>query len=129
MVATVVDGDTLRIGRESIRLQGIDAPELLQTCADGWRAGEEARRALVVLVAAGTPHCERLTKDIYGRTVAVCRVNGEDIGGAMVRRGLAWAYTDYSFRYLGDEWLARFEGVGIHAQNCTRPAEWRAHSR
>jgi endonuclease YncB( thermonuclease family) len=123
---TIVDGDTLRIGRESIRLQGIDAPELRQTCADGWHAGDAARRALAGLVAAGAPQCERVTTDRYGRTVAICRVNGEDIGAAMVRRGMAWAYSTYSWRYLSDEWLAWFEGAGVHARHCASPSAWRA---
>ena len=72
----VVDGDTFRIGRETIRLEGIDAPELRQACADGWQAGEAAREALADLLWAGRPTCERVTTDRYGRTVAVCRVDG-----------------------------------------------------
>ena len=41
--ATVIDGDTLRIGATTIRLYGIDAPEKRQTCrsANGtvWHCG------------------------------------------------------------------------------------------
>ena len=126
---TVVDGDTLRIAGEQIRLHGIDAPELQQTCSDGWHAGDAARRALASLVAMGVPHCERVTTDVYGRTVAICRVNGEDIGAAMVRRGLAWAYTAYSWRYWPEEWLAWYEGAGVHAHSCARASAWRADHR
>ncbi|WIM09183.1 thermonuclease family protein [Enhydrobacter sp.] len=121
---TVVDGDTFRIGRESIRVDGIDAPESGQACADGWQAGAAARHALAGLLAAGRPDCERVTTDRYGRTVAICRVNGEDIGAAMVRRGLAW--SAYSVRYLPEEWLARFDGLGVHARKCAWPQDWRA---
>ena len=124
--AAVIDGDTLKLGNERIRLHGIDAPESRQRCTDGWHAGEAARRALAGLVSAGEPSCERVTTDRYGRTVAVCRVNGKDIGGEMVRRGLAWAYTRYSLQYVPEEILARLEGVGVHAQTCTLPADWRA---
>jgi endonuclease YncB( thermonuclease family) len=126
---TVVDGDTLKIAGERIRLHGIDAPELRQTCADGWPAGDAARRALVGLVAAGTPHCDRGTTDRYGRTVAICRVNGDDIGVAMVRQGFAWAYITYSWRYLPEEWLAWFDGAGVHARRCATPPAWRADHR
>ena len=28
----VIDGDSIKIGKESIRLQGIDAPEVKQVC-------------------------------------------------------------------------------------------------
>lgn len=126
---TVIDGDTLKLGNERIRLHGIDAPESQQRCTDGWQAGEAARRALAGLVSTGAPSCERVTTDRYGRTVAVCRVNGKDIGGEMVRRGLAWAYTRYSVRYVPEETLARVERIGVHARTCTQPADWRAQNR
>ena len=127
--ATVFDGDTLKLGSERIRLHGIDAPESQQRCADGWHAGQAVRRALADLVSPGAPRCERVTTDRCGRTVAVCRINGRDIGAAMVRSGHAWAYTQYSWRYVSEKTLARLEGVGVHARTCTQPAEWRAQHR
>ena len=48
--AVIVDGDTLRLGGERIRLKGMDAPELAQSCtgADGrsWPCGQQAKAAL-----------------------------------------------------------------------------------
>jgi endonuclease YncB( thermonuclease family) len=125
-VRSVIDGDTFKAGGTSIRLHGIDAPELAQTC-DGWAAGEAARRALVALVTAGTPQCEYVAKDVYGRTVAICRVNGKDVSEAMVRSGMA--YAAYSHDYLLQEWRAKFDGLGIHARRCASPADWRASHR
>lgn len=124
--ATVVDGDTFKLGRETIRLHGIDAPESQQRCVDGWQAGVTARHALADLLAVGTPRCEKVTTDRHGRTVAICRVDGQDIGATMVRSGNAWAYTTYSLRYIPDEVLARAKRVGVHARTCMRPTEWRA---
>jgi endonuclease YncB( thermonuclease family) len=123
---TVIDGDTLQIGNERMRLHGIDAPESQQRCVDGWQAGQAATRALSGLVSGGAPSCERITTDRYGRTVAICRVNGQDIGAAMVRSGQAWAYIKYSSQYMGEERLAKAERLGVHARACMQPADFRA---
>ena len=52
--AEVTDGDTLRIGATRIRLSGIDAPELAQTCTDQsgreWPCGAEAKAFVIGVV-------------------------------------------------------------------------------
>ena len=45
--ARIIDGDTLDIAGERIRLHGIDAPESRQSCVVGsevWRCGQNRRR-------------------------------------------------------------------------------------
>ena len=58
--ARVVDGDTLEVGGERVRLEGIDAPESAQTCqrSDGkaWSCGKAAAKALERLVAGSEGH-------------------------------------------------------------------------
>ncbi|MDP1961507.1 MAG: thermonuclease family protein [Reyranella sp.] len=104
----------------------MDAPESRQTCADGWPAGRMATAHLAGLMRGRTTTCEYQSKDRYGRSVGVCKADGEDVGEAMVRRGMAFAYLQYSWRYLPQNWLAWYDGVGMHGHDCEKPWEWRA---
>lgn len=89
----VVDGDTLRCGELRIRLWGIDAPER------DTPAGPPSTRALAQIIDGGTITCEHKDIDRYGRTVALCRLNGVDIAAEMVRQGHAKDYPRYSGGY------------------------------
>jgi hypothetical protein len=47
--------------------------------------------------------CEPRTLDRYGRTVAICRADGRDLGADMVADGHAWAFVRYSRDYVEEE--------------------------
>lgn len=73
--ARVVDGDTLIIGGETIRLFGIDAPELDQTCSlDGnaWACGDLAADQLRSITTGLAVSCDGIERDQYERLVATC---------------------------------------------------------
>ncbi|MCB1549489.1 MAG: thermonuclease family protein [Hyphomicrobiaceae bacterium] len=128
--ARVVDGDTIEIDRERIRIHGIDAPESAQTCSHAaggtWRCGDASMRALVQLTTGKTVTCERRGRDLYGRTIAVCRADGADVGGELVRQGLAWAFVRYSRDYVALERAARAARVGLWQAQATPAWEFRA---
>ena len=129
--ATVIDGDTISIGETRIRLEGIDAPESAQTCrrkwAGSWPCGTAATHALAAMLADKPVRCEPRGLDKYGRTLAVCFIDGQDVNARMVREGHAWAFVRYSRSYVQEEALARAGGIGIW-QAETQPAwEFRAH--
>ena len=121
---TVTDGDTLRLGEKRVRLWGIDAPEIHQEC-NGWAAGIEASRTLRELVKGHEVVCENRGYDQYGRMIGLCRVDGLDIQAAMVRAGMAWAFTKYSRDYVQEEAAAKANRLGIHAHACEPAWEWR----
>ncbi len=53
-VASVIDGDTIEVHGQRIRLHGIDAPESRQLCRlDGkpWQCGKDAANALADKIA------------------------------------------------------------------------------
>lgn len=83
-----VDGDTLRCGRERIRLVGIDAPEMRGRCQSETMRANRARDRLAELIAGGF-HIQRTGTDRYRRTLARVTVNGRDVGAVMVQEGLA----------------------------------------
>ena len=126
---TITDGDTLRVNGVTYRLHGIDAPETKQVCDDGWPAGNLATTRLQTLITGRTVVCEKRDQDRYGRTIAICRANGEDLGAILVREGLAWAFVRYSRDYAELEAKAKADQQGIHAHDCQPAWEWRAQQR
>ncbi len=121
----VVDGDSLELDGERIRLDGIDAPELRQSCGPpsaAWACGLKAREALRRAAEAGGVSCRPLDGDRYGRTVAVCRAGEADLGRAMVEAGLAVAT---GLAYAPEEAAARAARRGLWSGPFETPAAWR----
>ena len=130
--ATIVDGDTLRIGSTTIRLYGMDAPETRQTCeraGNSWPCGEESSRKLSQLVGEKMVLCYEIDRDRYGRVVAICRVGDIELGAAMVRSGLALADRQYSIEYIQQETAAKDATRGIWSGDFVAPWDWRRGRR
>ena len=125
----VVDGDTLKVDGVTYRLWGIDAPESGQPCADGWPAGRAATEHLRALIGDRHVTCEPRTLDRYGRTVAICRADGRDLGADMVADGHAWAFIRYSRDYVEEEREAAAVRAGIHGHTCEPAWQWRSERR
>lgn len=126
--AHVIDGDTLRIGEERVRLFGIDAPELAQMCGTV-RCGVQAREWLVRRIAGRPVRCEGESRDQYRRVVAICRIGRHDLARDMVQAGQAVAFRRYSEIYVGDETEARAARRGIWSLRFQLPHEWRRDRR
>ncbi|MFD2676004.1 thermonuclease family protein [Camelimonas lactis] len=128
--ASVIDGDTIEIHGQRIRLEGIDAPESNQVCeAKGKRdvaCGRDAAWFLADIIGRQTVYCSQTGTDRYRRVLAECEVGGKDIGDAMVRSGHALAYRRYSTRYVMAEDAARAAKAGMWAYDFLPPWEWRA---
>jgi endonuclease YncB( thermonuclease family) len=97
--ATVIDGDTLEIHGERIRILDVDAPESRQRCTDRrgidvqvWFCGSEAANKLANLVGARTVTCETTRKDRYKRWLARCSVAGHDLALRLAEHGWVFPY-------------------------------------
>ena len=127
----VLDGDSLKVDGENIRLNGIDAPELHQTCRDGqageWPCGQAAKARLAELVSTGQVACVAHRRDIFGRTLAVCSVGDiPDLGEVLVREGLAVSYArELSDGYVAAEIQARLSRRGLWQGEFENPRDRR----
>jgi endonuclease YncB( thermonuclease family) len=131
--ASVIDGDTIEIHGQRIRLHGVDAPEKGQPCFDAanqpYRCGQKAAMALDEFVGQSPVSCREKDVDRYGRTVAACLGRGEEIAHWMVRSGHAFAYRRYSSDYIGAEQEARNNRRGVWSGDTQAPWEWRKEQR
>ncbi len=130
--ASVIDGDTIEVHGQRIRLHGIDAPESRQLCRlDGkpWQCGKDAANALADKIGRQSVTRKELDRDRYKRIVAKCMVVGEDIGEWLVTNGWAVAYYLYSYEYSRAEHRAKSARRGIWAGQFVKPWEWRRGKR
>ncbi len=131
-VASVIDGDTIEVHGQRIRLHGIDAPESRQLCRlDGKprQCGKGAANALADKIARRPVTCEDLGRDRYKRIIARCTVAGEDLEKWMVVNGWAVAYRRFSLDYVDEEADAQAARRGIWAGEFVKPWEWRRGKR
>lgn len=132
-VASVIDGDTMELHGTRTRLHGIDAAESAQVCteSDGspWRCGQEAALILADKIGRTPILCEQIDTDRYGRAVARCFSNGQDLNKWMVLEGMAVAYRQYSSDYVADENRAREGRRGMWRTKFDMPWDWRKGAR
>jgi len=129
----VIDGDTIEISGDRVRLHGIDAPETHQGCllpsGQAYRCGEDAKVVLETIISGARVACQVLDKDRYQRSIGRCFAGQLDIGEEMVKRGFALAYRRYSTDYVLAEIDARNNGAGIWSSRFTPPWDFRAGKR
>jgi endonuclease YncB( thermonuclease family) len=134
-VVSVADGDSLSVfagveGKKSIRLYGIDCPELRQ------KGGGDARTFTRSLAFLEEVRLDVLDTDAYGRSVAVVTLpDGRILNEELLKSGQAWVYGAYCAiprcaYWRGLEKQARIQKRGLW--NDARPVPpwtWRKRNR
>ena len=88
-ITCVVDGDTVWIAGEKIRLENIDAPEVQGRCPVETDLARRSTVRLAELLRQGPVEITRSGKDRYRRTLARLTVAGRDVGAVLITEGLA----------------------------------------
>lgn len=102
-VVRVIDGDTVEADvhvwpghtvRVSVRLRGIDAPELRSQCTEERVMAERARAHLAALLDSGSVNVRNVARDkFYGRVVADLETDeGHDVAPLLLAADLARPY-------------------------------------
>ena len=107
-----------------MRLVGIDAPELDQTCKGplgDFPCGLDARNKLRALIGGQAVKCSGWQTDRYGRLLVECFKGNVNLNQAMVESGWAISYGDYELA----EATARRDSAGLWAGEFDRPQGWR----
>jgi endonuclease YncB( thermonuclease family) len=127
--ARAIEGDLLEVAGRRVRLFGIDAPEIAQSCRImifAWGCGEDAQKMLNALIAERTVTCIEMTRDVVGMPAALCRTDGAQLNETMVRIGMALASPSEPRTFAAEEAAAAREGVGVWRSSFDKPWEWRA---
>lgn len=127
--ARVISGDTLNVGGRYLRLFGVDAPEMNQSCADGhgrsYACGQQAAAWLSSWLQDNELECRIMEKDAKGNMVGVCSLGDYDIGAALVNAGWAVAYEQYTDIYVPYQIQAQNNTRGLWQGEFYMPWDWR----
>jgi len=125
-MATVIDGDELRVGDSLIRLFGIAAPDISSNL------GPDARLYLQGLADGQHIVCTEVDRNVEEQSIAICTIEGTDLATELLAQGLAAVYRvgapptleerELAARYDTEEADARERKLGIWAPRGAAPA-------
>ena len=128
-IAVVLEGDRLNVGGLPVRLYGIDAPDIGQTClsrrGEAYDCGAVARIMLERLIGTRPVQCSIYSVLANDEQVGACAVDGRDLAGSMVIRGWAFPVRSLSNRYEALEARAQSARAGVWSGRAERPWIWR----
>jgi endonuclease YncB( thermonuclease family) len=126
------DADTLTIGDKRFRLDGIDAPEIDQTCLDGrgqlYPCGRWALEAIDAFSAGRPAACQDIGADPAHpkRRIGQCYIEKTYLNRWLVQQGWALNFEPYAKgRFQRDEAQARTAQLGLWQGCFVRPRDFR----
>ena len=128
-ITRVFSGDTLALNNRIIKLFGVAAPDISQTCADasgrGYKCGRQAVSWLSGWLADNEVTCHILREDEKGILTGVCLLGSYDIGAALINAGWAVADTSQTKIYLPYQEQAVTNKRGLWQGTFYMPWDWK----
>lgn len=127
----VISGSVLKINGLNVKLFGIDAPDVGQTCANNhgqaYYCGHEALTWLQEWIADRPVTCHILGKIERGWATGACFVddNKYDVAASVVNAGWAVAYAKNTKMYVAYEQQAAENKRGLWQGTFYKPWDWR----
>lgn len=126
-LVTIIDGDTYmavdtRGKKRKLRIHDVDCPELSQ------RNGREARAFVRAAVGKSYVQVQLRGRDRYRRHLARVRIQGEDLGLALTKAGLAYPVRGAGWRITGAALRAQLARKGVH-RGLGQAKPWESTSR
>ena len=93
----VASGDSFYLGGKTVRIAGIEAPQLYgAACPKEVALGRQSAAKLQMLLNSGEIETTRVSQDLdrYGLLLRSVSVNGKDVGQAMMDAGVARGIGD-----------------------------------
>jgi len=91
----IIDGDTIDVQGERIRILNIDAPESFRSrCEAELKLALRTKERLAQLLRSGPVEINREGQDRYRRTLATIRIREGDVGRILVRESLALRWQE-----------------------------------
>jgi endonuclease YncB( thermonuclease family) len=126
-----IDGDSLKIAGNEVRLLEIDAPEYQQTCFDTnnleYNCGQIAKKYTQNLIKNKQVDCYYFTTDMYKRYLAKCFIGELEINKELIRSGMAiiYSYNQASEEMIELEQQAKTAKIGIWQGIFQNPKDYR----
>jgi endonuclease YncB( thermonuclease family) len=131
--ARAYDGHSLIVDGNPVRLNGIEAPGLAQTCSTSartsWKCGQKAFDRLVELVGTGMVRCTVVAPAGYGAAATCSAAQAKDIGALLVSEGFALPNRQSAGTYNSAALAAMNSRRGLWIGPFTDPAKWRLEHR
>ena len=117
------------LGDYEVFLLGVDSVEAKQSCTvsgRNWECWAAAQRQLETILSEGDVTCDSVLEDHNPkRMIALCTVNGQDIGLRLVESGFGLTVPQETTRYNDAQTDARVAGIGLWQGTFTAPSTWR----